>query len=84
MKALQFISGIKFVLLCMQKIVTTHDTGTAKAYEYREFVNQFYLANKKLMTINQYKRTKRDHVYFPALLDETFQYYKQKSGNRRQ
>ena len=84
MKALQFISGIKFVLLCMQKRIKTYDTGIEKGDEYRELVDQFYLANKKLMTINQYKRAKRDQAYFTALLDETFHYYKLKSRNRRQ
>jgi hypothetical protein len=84
MKTLQFISGIKFVLLCMQRRVKTYNTEAEKTDEYRELVDQFYLANKKLMTINQYKRAKRDHAYFTALLDETFQYYKQKSRNRKQ
>lgn len=83
MKALQFISGIKFVLLCIQKSVKTHDTGTEKADEYRELVDQFYLANKKLITINQYKRAKRDWTYFASLIDETLQYYKKKSRERR-
>jgi hypothetical protein len=82
MKKLQFISGIKFVLSCMRQSMKTYDSGIEKADEYRELVDQFYLENKKLMTINQYKAAKRDPVYFAALIDETTQYYKLKSRNR--
>jgi hypothetical protein len=54
-----------------------------KDEEYRELVDKFYQENRKLMTINQYKATKRDAGYFAALIEETIGYYKQESKNRK-
>ncbi|HVO67206.1 MAG TPA: hypothetical protein VMT12_12035 [Syntrophales bacterium] len=82
MKKLQFVSGIKFVLLCMQRL-KSYAAGIEKDEEYGELVNQFYHENRKLMTINQYKATKRDAKYFAALIEETIGYYKQESKNRK-
>ena len=82
MKKLQFMSGIKFVFLGMQKRLKGY-TSIEKDDEYRELVDQFYQENRKLMTINQYKATKRDAKYFAALIEETIGYYKQESKNRK-
>ena len=82
MKKLQFVSGIKFVLLCMQQRLKRYAAEIENAEEYRELVDQFYQENRKLMTINQYKATKRDPKYFASLIDEITEYYKQKSKNR--
>jgi hypothetical protein len=84
MKKLQFISAVKFLLLCMQHRLRSSLDGIEKAYEYRELVDQFYMENKKLMTINQYKAAKRDSGYFVTLIEETIHYYKKMSKNRRQ
>jgi len=83
MKKLQFISGIKFVLLSMQQRPKSYTAGIEKDDEYMELVDQFYQENKKLMTINQYKASKRDVRYFAALIEETIGHYKQESKNRR-
>ncbi len=83
MKKLQFVSGIKFVLLCMRQRLKSHAAGIEKDDEYRELVDQFYQENRKLMTINQYKATKRDAGYFATLIEETIEYYKQESKNRK-
>ncbi|HBH87305.1 MAG TPA: hypothetical protein DDY17_06875 [Syntrophaceae bacterium] len=82
MKKLQFISGIKFVLLCMQQRLKGHAANIEKVEEYRELVDQLYRENKKLMTINQYKAAKRDPQYFASLIEELAGYYAQKSKNR--
>jgi hypothetical protein len=84
MKKLQFISAVKFLLLCMQHRLRSSLDGIEKAYEYRELVDQFYMENKKLTTINQYKAAKRDSGYFVTLIEETIHYYKKMSKNRRQ
>lgn len=83
MKKLQFVSGIKFVLLCMQQRLKNHAEPIEKAVEYRELVDQFYLEYKKLMTINQYKAAKRDQRHFVTLIEEAFEYYRKESRNRR-
>ncbi len=82
MKKLQFVSGIKFLLSCMQQRMKSSAAVIEKADEYRELVDQFYQENRNLMTINQYKAAKRDPVYFAALIEETTEYYKQQSKNR--
>jgi len=84
MKKLQFASGIKFVLLCMQQRLKSHGTDVEKTNEYNELVDQFYQENKKLITINQYKAAKRDPGYFAFLMEEITAYYKKKSKSRRQ
>ena len=84
MKKLQFVSGIKFVLLCMQQRPKSHSTDVEKTNEYSELVDQFYQENKKRMTINQYKAAKRDPGYFSFLMEEITAYYKKKSKSRRQ
>jgi len=83
MKKLQFVSGIKFALLCMQQRLKIHAEPIEKAEEYRELVDQFYVEYKKLMTINQYKAAKRDQGYFVSLIEESIEYYKKESKNRR-
>jgi hypothetical protein len=83
MKKLQFVSGIKFVLLCMQQRLKSYTDGIEKDEEYRELVDQFYQENRKLLTINQYKAAKRDTKYFAALIEETIGYYKKDSKNRK-
>ena len=83
MKKLQFVSGIKFVLLCMQQRLKSHAEPIEKAEEYRELVDQFYIEYKKLMTINQYKAAKRDQKYFVALIEEALEYYKKETKNRK-
>jgi len=83
MKKLQFVSGIKFVLLCMQQRLKSHAEPVEKADEYRDLVDQFYIEYKKLMTINQYKAAKRDQKYFVALIEEALQYYKKEAKNRK-
>jgi thiamine biosynthesis lipoprotein ApbE len=82
MKKLQFISGIKFMLLCMQQSLKRYADEIEQAEEYVELVDQFYQENRKLMTINQYKAAKRDSRYFVSLIEEMSEYYKQKSKNR--
>jgi hypothetical protein len=82
MKKLQFISGIKFMFLCMQQSLKRYADEIEQAEEYVELVDQFYQENRKLMTINQYKAAKRDPRYFVSLIDEMSEYYKQKSKNR--
>lgn len=82
MKKLQFVSGIKFVLLCMQQRLKSYAYGIENAEEYRELVDQFYQENRKLITINQYKAAKRDPRYFDSLIKEITEYYKHKSKNR--
>jgi hypothetical protein len=83
MKKLQFLSGIKFVLLCMQQRLKSHAEPIEKADEYRELVDQFYIEYKKLMTINQYKAAKRDQKHFVSLIEEALEYYKKESKNRK-
>ena len=82
MKKLQFVSGIKFVFLCMQQRLKRYAAEIEKAEEYVELVDQFYQENRKLMTINQYKAAKRDPRYFVSLIEEITEYYTQKSKNR--
>jgi hypothetical protein len=82
MKKLQFISGVKFVFLCMQQRLKSYAVGIEHAEEYRELVDQFYRENRKLMTINQYKAAIRDPQYFTSLIEELSRYYTQKSKNR--
>jgi len=50
---LQFVSGIKFVFLCMQQRLKRYAAEIEKAEEYVELVDQFYQENRKLVTINQ-------------------------------
>jgi hypothetical protein len=83
MKKLQFVSGIKFILLCMKQRLKNDTAEMEKDEEYRELVDKFYQENRKLMTINQYKATKRDAGYFAALIEETIGYYKHESKNRK-
>ena len=83
MKKLQFVSGIKFVLLCMQQRLKSHAEPIEKADEYRELLDQFYMEYKKLMTINQYKAAKRDQKHFVALIEEVLEYYRKESKNRK-
>jgi hypothetical protein len=83
MKKLQFVSGIKFALLCMQQRLKSHAEPIEKADEYRELVDQLYIEYKKLMTINQYKAAKRDQKHFVALIEEALEYYKKESKNRK-
>jgi hypothetical protein len=83
MKKLQFLSGIKFVLLCMQQRLKSHAERVEKADEYRELVDQFYMEYRKLMTINQYKAAKRDQKHFVALIEEVIEYYKKESKKRQ-
>jgi hypothetical protein len=82
MQKLQFVSGIKFVFLCMQQRLDRYAAEIEKAEEYVELVDQFYQENRKLMTINQYKAAKRDPRYFVSLIEEITEYYTQKSKNR--
>ena len=82
MKKMQFVSGIKFVLLCMQQRLKSHAEPMEKADEYGELVDQFYMEYKKRMTINQYKAAKRDQRHFAALIEEAVKYYRQESRNR--
>lgn len=82
MKKLQFVSGIKFVLLCLQQRLKSNTAGIEKTDEYGELVDKFYLENKKLVTINQYKAMKRDMGYFVHIIEETIKFYKQKSRER--
>ena len=83
MKKLQFISGIKFVLFNMQKLPKSGASGIEKSDEYKELVDQFYMENKKLMTVGQYKAAKRNIEYFASMIEEAAQYYKQKTKKRR-
>ena len=82
MKKLQFVSGIKFVLLCMQQRLKNHADPIEKADEYRELVDQFYMEYRKLMTINQYKAAKRDQKHFVALIEEALECFRKESKNR--
>ncbi len=81
MKKLQFASGIKFVLLCMQQRLKNHAEPIEKTDEYRELVDQFYMEYRKFMTINQYKAAKRDTKHFATLIEEVLKYYKKESKN---
>jgi hypothetical protein len=83
MKKLQFVSEIKFVLMCMRQRLKSNADPVEKADEYRELVDQFYMEYKKQMTINQYKAAKRDEKHFVALIEEAFEYYKKESKNRK-
>ena len=85
MKKLQSVAGIRFVLFNLQRIPGSLSAGKVNtgSDEYRELLDQFYLENKKIMTINQYKAAKRDTDYFITLIDEAFEYYKKKSRNQR-
>ena len=82
MKKLQFLSGIKFVFLSMKQRLKGSNS-IEKDDEYKELVDQFYRENRNLMTIGQYKATKRDAKYFASLIEETIGYYKKESKNRR-
>ena len=82
MKKLQFVSGIKFALLCMQQRLNSYTAGIENSDEYKELVEQFYQGNRKLMTINQFKGAKRSSGYFVDLIEETMKYYWQKSRER--
>jgi len=83
MKKMQFVSGIKFVLLCMQQRLKSHAEPIEKADEYGELVDQFYVEYKKRMTINQYKAAKRDQRYFATLIEEASQFYRRESRSRK-
>jgi hypothetical protein len=67
----------------MQQRLKSHAEPIEKADEYRELLDQFYMENKKLMTINQYKAARRDQKHFVALIEEVLEYYKKESKNRR-
>ena len=82
MKKLQAVSGIKFALLCMQQSLKSYTGGIENTDEYRELVDQFFMENKKLMTINQFKAAKRASGYFVELIDEAMKYYRRKSRER--
>jgi hypothetical protein len=82
MKKLQSVSDIKFALLCMQQRMKSYTTGIEESDEYKELVERFYQENKKLMTINQFKATRRSSVYFVELIDEVIKYYRQQSRER--
>jgi len=85
MKKMQFLAGIRFALFNLQREPDGLTAGKADpaSVEYRELLDQFYLENKKMMTINQYKAAKRDPGYFITLIDEAFEYYKQRSREQR-
>jgi hypothetical protein len=85
MKKLQSIAGIRFILFNMQRVPGNPSVGKADndSDEYRELLDRFYLENKKIMTINQYKAAKRDPDYFITMIDEAFEYYKRKSREHR-
>jgi len=85
MKKLQSVAGIRFALFNLQRIPGSLSAGKVNTAsdEYRELLDHFYLENKKIMTINQYKAAKRDPDYFITLIDEAFEYYKKKSRNQR-
>ena len=81
MKMLQFLGEMKFTLLNMRFANRGAGGGNldGASEAYRELVDQFYLGNKKIMTINQYKAAKRDPKYFSTYIDETFDLYKKMS-----
>jgi hypothetical protein len=85
MKKLQAVAGIRFVLFNLQRMPGSLPAGKTDAGsdEYRELLDQFYLENKRIITINQYKAAKRDPEYFVTLIEETFEYYKRKSREQR-
>jgi hypothetical protein len=83
MKKLQFVSGIKFMLLCMRRSLRSTARKIEEADDYRELVDQFYQENRKIMTINQYKAAKRDQGYFITVIEEAIQFYKKTSKNER-
>jgi len=85
MKKLQFVAGIRFALFNLQRgsVGLPLGQGAAASDDYRELVDQFYLENKKIVTINQYKAAKRNPEYFISLIDEAFEYYQRKSRAQR-
>ena len=83
MKKMQFVSGIKFVLLCMQQRLKSHAEPMEKSAEYSDLVDQFYMEYRKLMTINQYKAAKRDQRHFAALIEEAIEHYRKESRSRK-
>jgi hypothetical protein len=85
MKKLQSVAGIRFALFNLQRIPGSLpvEKVNTDSDEYRELLDHFYLENKKIMTINQYKAAKRNPDYFITLIDEAFEYYKKKSRNQR-
>lgn len=85
MKKLQSIADIRFVLFNLQRVPGSLSVGRADAEsdEYRELLDRFYLDNRRIMTINQYKAAKRDPDYFITVIDEAFEYYKRKSREHR-
>jgi len=85
MKKLQSLAGIRFALFNLQRIPGSVPAGKVDtdSDEYRELLEHFYLENKKILTINQYKAAKRNPDYFVTLIDEAFEYYKRKSREQR-
>lgn len=81
MKMLQSLADMKFALFNIRFAQKDAQDGKtdAPAQEYQELLEQFFLKNKKIMTINQYKAARRDPKYFAAYIDELFGVYKKKS-----